>query len=353
MLGEKGFQFLKDYTLLIITPAPNNSWDQSKAAWRFFPLEGNWGYSSTFFFPPAVLFSHWVKSCEGSIFSLIGTTLLCIRQQPLARLLTCELFRVIRPAVTTDTCQTSRSEQWIASGCHKRRFHRLRLTFWGDAEFCQSKFLKRSNLCFSHHLSLVSWFSPKECREQRLMVTGGAFRPSCSSLFDYTYITTSFRHHYKWMTRCSISAFSTQNRTDDQLGGAYQLWGSLLVSDLCIVNGAEKSASGFPSPHTGPNAAVWLQFKNGAEKVPNALALRGDSVSPLGPLNASYNPDFENRNVCHEHSTQIKPYAHDESCGRWSSSRLKEFASYFENLLSKHLRVQASFMWLLAAFICY
>lgn len=44
-LGEKAFQSPKDFTLLIITPAPNNSWDQSKAAWRFF--EENWGYSST------------------------------------------------------------------------------------------------------------------------------------------------------------------------------------------------------------------------------------------------------------------------------------------------------------------
>lgn len=118
------------------------------------------------------------------------------------------------------------------------------------------------------------------------------------------------------MTRCSISAFSTKHRADDQLGGAYQLWGSLLVSDLCIVNGAEKSASGFPSPHTGPIAAVWLQFKNGAEKVPNALALRGDSVSPLEPLDASRNPDFEKRNACHERSTRMKPYTHDESSGR-------------------------------------
>lgn len=185
---------------------------------------------------------------------------------------------------------------------------------------------KRPNLCFSHS-SLAPWFSPAGCREQRLMVTRGAFRPSCLSLFDYTYITTSFRHHYKWMTRCSISAFSTKHRADDQLGGAYQLWGSLLVSDLCIVNGAEKSASGFPSPWTGPIAAVWLQFKNGAEKVPNALALRGDSVSPLEPLDASRNPDFKTE--MHVNANETLHSRREQRAG----GRLKEFASHFDNLL--------------------
>lgn len=128
-------------------------------------------------------------------------------------------------------------------------------------------------ILFSNFYFLVQFLKLGTGSNSLLWVTEGPSDHPDSSLFDYMYITTSFQHRCRWMTHCSICSFWTNNHTDDQLTSAYQLWGSLLISDVCIVNDSEKLAWVSPFPMLAISQPCDYNL-NTAEKVPNTLALR-------------------------------------------------------------------------------